>query len=91
MFFSVKTPMKIDGKVYKTCICYTASSNMESTLKSLAQKGKVTLYDELVFFQNGKLIKTKTMLKEEAKEAKKLEKEAKKLEKETAEIKEEDF
>lgn len=78
MFFSVKKGLKIAGKVYTPCICYPVTKILEKTILKLEKEGKVTVYNERVFFQNGKIIKTETMLKEEKREAKKAERKAKK-------------
>jgi hypothetical protein len=78
MFFSVKKLIKIGGKVYKPCICYEATRTLELTLQKLASAGKVVIYDERVFFQNGKVIKTEAMLKAEKKAEKKASRKAKK-------------
>lgn len=83
MFFSVKKTIKIGGKVYKPCICYEVTRTLELTLQKLASAGKVVIYDERVFFQNGKVIKTEAMLKAEKKAEKKAIKKAKK----TSEVK----
>lgn len=78
MFFSVKKTIKIGGKVYKPCICYEVTRALELTLQKLASAGKAVLYDERVFFQNGKIIKTEAMLKAEKKAEKKASRKAKK-------------
>lgn len=78
MFFTVKKGIKIAGKVYMPCICYLVTKFLEKTLVKLSNEGKVTFYSEMVFFQNGKIIKTENMLREEKKEAKKAERKAKK-------------
>ena len=79
MFFSVKKTIKIGGKVYKPCICYEVTRALELTLQKLASAGKAVLYDERVFFQNGKIIKTEAMLKAEKKAEKKASRKAKKV------------
>ena len=76
MFFSVKKPMKIAGKIYIPCICYPVSRFMELTVDKLVADGKATKYDEMVFFQNGKVIPTEKELKAKEK-AEKAEKKAK--------------
>lgn len=89
MFFSVKNPMIIGGKKYRTCICYPVTEYVKKTVEELAQKGKVDLYDEVRFFCNGKLMKTKAEEEAEKKEIKKAERKAKRSEtKEVLEVKE---
>lgn len=80
MFFSVKEPLKIAGKTYIPCVCYPLPKFLELTVNDLVNKGKAVVYDEYVYFQNGKVIKTEKMLKAEKKEAKKAEKKIKKVE-----------
>ena len=58
MFFSVKYSIRIAGKVYMPCICYTLTRFLELTVKDLEKQGKATIYDKMVFFQNGKIIET---------------------------------
>ena len=72
MFFSVKRPLKIAGKRYIPCICYEVTTVLEETIKKLAEEDKAVIYDERVFFQNGKVIPTEKMLKEEKKKERKL-------------------
>ena len=64
MFFSVKTPVRIAGKVYMPCICYSLARNLEATIKSLEEKGKAVIHADTVFFQNGKIIEGKEVVKE---------------------------
>lgn len=84
MFFTVKQPMKLNGKICKPCICYEASKEMEKPLKELADKGKVNLFEKRVFFQNGKLLPSlkerEDKIKAEKKAKKESEKKAKKEE-----------
>lgn len=80
MFFSVKTPLKIAGKTYIPCVCYPLPRFLELTVNQLVSEGKAVIYNEFVYFQNGKVIKTEKMIKEEQKEAKKSEKKSKKVE-----------
>ena len=56
MFFSVKQPTAIAGKVYVPCVCYPVPKFLEYTVNELEKEGKVTIYNKMVFFQNGKLI-----------------------------------
>lgn len=64
MFFSVKIPVRIAGKVYMPCICYSLARNLETTIKSLEEKGKAVIHADAVFFQNGKIIEGKEAVKE---------------------------
>lgn len=64
MFFSVKYSIRIAGKVYMPCICYTLTRFLELTVKDLEKQGKATIYDKMVFFQNGKLIEGNPVVKE---------------------------
>ena len=72
MFFSVKRPLKIAGKIYIPCICYEVTTVLEETIKKLAEEDKAVIYDERVFFQNGKVIPTEKMIKEKKKKERKL-------------------
>ena len=85
MFFSVKRPMKIDGKSYIPCICYEANRYLEWTVQSLEAQGKAVTYPERVFFQNGKVIEKAPVVKEN------LTAEKKGKEKKTKKAKAEDF
>ena len=73
MFFSVKVPMKIGAKSFKTCICYALPDYMKKTVEELAEKGKAEIYSEQRFFCNGKLVelKKKTSVKTVKKASKK--------------------
>ena len=73
MFFSVKNPIKIGGKLYKPCICYELTAHLELTIEKLAKEDKVSIYESKVFFCNGKLVKA-----EEKKTEKKTEKKSRK-------------
>ena len=64
MFFSVKYSIRIAGKVYMPCICYTLTRFLELTVKDLEKQGKATIHDKMVFFQNGKIIEEKPVVKE---------------------------
>ena len=61
MYFSVKNPIKIGGKCYKPCICYTVTPYLELTVKKLLEEDKITAYEKPVFFCNGKLLEEKTV------------------------------
>lgn len=64
MFFSVKHSIRIAGKVYMPCICYNLTKFLEFTVKDLEKQGKATIHDKMVFFQNGKIIEEKPVVKE---------------------------
>ena len=64
MFFSVKYSIRIAGKVYMPCICYPLTRFLELTVKDLEKQGKATIYDKMVFFQNGKIIEEKPVAEE---------------------------
>ena len=50
MFFSVKTPMKIGNKTYRTCICYNLTETVKPAVEKLVAQGKATIYNEQKFF-----------------------------------------
>lgn len=98
MFFSVKVPMKIDGKAYHTCICYAMTETIKATVERLVTEGKAEIYPEQRFFCNGKLIEKKKAHKAKAKVKKETVKEEPKVDETilpeevvAPEIKEEDF
>lgn len=64
MFFSVKHSIRIGGKVYIPCICYELTKALELTVKNLEKQGKATIYDKMVFFQNGKIVEEKPTTEE---------------------------
>lgn len=64
MFFSVKQPMRIAGKTYIPCVCYPVTRMLELTVNYLEGKGKAVTYTERVFFQNGRVIEKKPVVKE---------------------------
>lgn len=73
MFFSVKVPMKIGNKSFRTCICYELNDSLKPTVLKLASEGKAEIYTEVRFFCNGKLvekIKNKNKVKTKKKETK---------------------
>lgn len=80
------------GKKFIPCVCYTATRAMEATVTKLAEEGRAVIYEEKVFFQNGKVLKSLDARKAEEKAKvqaeKKAEKEAKKKAKSEAEVKE---
>ena len=59
MFFSVKVPMKIGGKIFRTCVCYDLTEPLKATVEKLEKEGKAVIYAEQRFFCNGKLVDTK--------------------------------
>ena len=61
MFFSVKTPTKIAGKVYTPCICYPLPDVLKPTIEKMVKDEKAYIYDTKVFFQNGKVIEKKVV------------------------------
>ena len=77
MFFSVKTSMKIGGKVYIPCICYDLPDVLVPTVDKLVSEDKARKYDKPVFFQNGKVLEKKAVTEETgtAKRGKKAKKE----------------
>ena len=81
MFFSVKTSMKIGSKVYIPCICYDLPDVLVPTVDKLIEEGKASKYDKPVFFQNGKLLEKKAVVKESLTTGK-----GKKAKKETAPV-----
>jgi hypothetical protein len=56
MFFSVKSAVKIAGKVYVPCVCYALPEALKPTLDKMVKEGKAYIYDHKVAFQNGKVI-----------------------------------
>ena len=61
MFFSVRTPVKIGDKKYRTCICYELTDELKLTVKKLVEEGKADIYEEEVFFCTGKLVGKKAV------------------------------
>ncbi len=79
MYFSVKSSVKIAGKVYTPCICYPLSEFLTPTVNKMVEEGKAEIYKEKVFFQNGRVLvkKPKEILMTEKKPSKKAKKEEK--------------
>lgn len=79
MYFSVKSSVKIAGKVYTPCICYPLSEFLTPTVNKMVEEGKAVIYKDKVFFQNGKVLvkKPKEILTTEKKSSKKAKKEEK--------------
>lgn len=75
MFFSVKSAVKIAGKVYTPCVCYALSDMLEPTISKMVAEGKAYIYDNKVAFQNGKVIENKAepkpVVEKKSKKAKK--------------------
>jgi cysteinyl-tRNA synthetase len=82
MYFSVRTSLKILGKVYTPCICYKLPEALVPTIEKLAKEGKAYIYEEKVAFQNGKVLPS---LKEREEIARALKKEERKAKKEAKE------
>lgn len=61
MFFSVKTPTKIAGKVYTPCVCYPLPDVLKPTIEKMVKEEKAYTYDNKVFFQNGKVLEKKAV------------------------------
>lgn len=61
MFFSVKSSVKIAGKVYTPCVCYPVTDFLKATVDKMAKEDKAFLYEDRVFFQNGKVIEKKAV------------------------------
>lgn len=59
MFFSVKSPVKIAGKVYTPCVCYALPDFLKLTVEKMVKEEKAYIYDHKVAFQNGKVIEKK--------------------------------
>lgn len=80
MFFSVKSAVKIAGKVYIPCVCYALPDFLKATIEKMVAEERAYIYDHKVAFQNGKVLekkaepkpadtkKTKRAKKEEVKE-----------------------
>lgn len=51
--------MKIGGKVFTPCICYEAKEVLAPTIEKLVREGKARIYEERVYFQNGKVLEKK--------------------------------
>lgn len=79
MYFSVKSSVKIAGKVYTPCICYPLSEFLTPTVNKMVEEGKAVIYKDKVFFQNGRVLvkKSKEILTTEKKPSKKSKKEEK--------------
>lgn len=56
MYFSVRQPVKIAGKTFQPCICYTLTEFFKPNVEKLVNEDKATFYENPVSFQNGKII-----------------------------------
>lgn len=63
MFFSVKTAIKIGSKTYLPCICYNLPDTLVPTVDKLVAEGKAREYETKVYFQNGKVLEKKAVVK----------------------------
>ena len=75
MFFSVKSPVKIAGKVYTPCVCYALTDYLKATIEKMVKEERAYIYDHKVAFQNGKVIQKKEEAQPVVKEKKKAKKE----------------
>ena len=81
MYFSVKSPVKIIGKVYTPCICYALPDVLVPTIEKMVKEEKAYIYEHKVAFQNVKVIEKKPAVKEVLATEKKPSKKSKKEEK----------
>ena len=76
MFFSVKSAVKIAGKVYTPCVCYALPDVLKATIEKMVAEERAYIYDRKVAFQNGKVLEKKAEVKPlEVKKSKKVKKE----------------
>lgn len=80
MFFSVKSAVKLAGKVYVPCICYPLPDVLAPTVEKMVKEERAYIYDHKVAFQNGKVL-VKKVEEAEVKVEKKLSNKSKKEEK----------
>lgn len=52
--FNVKSPLRINGKLFIPAVSYTFPSSWYSSLLELQEKGKLIITGDVVVFQNGK-------------------------------------
>lgn len=64
MFFSVKSTVKIAGKVYTPCVCYPLPDVLVPTIDKMVAEDKAYKFENRVYFQNGKVIEKKPAVKE---------------------------
>ena len=80
MFFSVKSAVKIAGKVYIPCVCYALPDFLKATIEKMVAEERAYIYDHRVAFQNGKVLEKKAIeTKPVAVEKKKTKKEKEKV------------
>ena len=76
MFFSVKSAVKIAGKVYIPCVCYALPDFLKATIEKMVKEERAYIYDHKVAFQNGKVLEKRAVeTKPVAVEKKKMKKE----------------
>lgn len=75
MFFSVKSAVKIAGKVYVPCICYPLPDFLKATIEKMEKEERAYIYDCKVAFQNGRVLKKVEAKPAETKKIKKAKKE----------------
>lgn len=61
MFFSVRYPVKIGGKLHIPCVCYELTRNLEKTVDKLVSEDVAIVHTKMVYFQNGKPVEKKTI------------------------------
>ena len=61
MFFSVKSAVKIAGKVYIPCVCYALPDFLKATIEKMVKEERAYIYDHKVAFQNGKVLEKKVV------------------------------
>ena len=61
MFFSVKSAVKIAGKVYIPCVCYALPDFLKATIEKMVAEERAYIYDHKVAFQNGKVLEKKAV------------------------------
>lgn len=59
MYFSVRKPFRIAGRLYKPCICYDMPENLRVTLNRLVEDGLATVSEEPMYFQSGAMLEPK--------------------------------
>ena len=64
MFFSVKSTLRIAGKVYTPCVCYPLPENLVATVDKLVTEDKAYKFENRVYFQNGKVLVKKPVVRE---------------------------
>ena len=64
MFFSVKSTLRIAGKVYTPCVCYPLPENLVATVDKLVAEEKAYKFEDRVYFQNGKVLVKKSVVEE---------------------------